>query len=124
MHFFDEYYSSIENVASIVKFGGYVCYVVGNRTVKGTQLPMDQFTAWAFEKNGFEYITTYLRDIPNKRMPSRNSPSNVAGKKVNTMHHEYIVVLKRRKSKRIILYMYRPNLWKTILLNGRILKIP
>ena len=95
MHFYREYRDSMINVASIVESGGHVCYVVGNRTVKGTQLPTDQFTAWVFENAGFEYVATYLRDIPNKRMPSKNSPSNKAGKKVSTMHKEYLVVLKK-----------------------------
>ena len=96
MHFYREYRDSMVNVASIVESGGYVCYVVGNRTVKGTQLPTDQFTAWVFENAGFEYVATYLRDIPNKRMPSKNSPTNKAGKKVSTMHKEYLVVLKKK----------------------------
>ena len=96
MHFYSEYLASMRNVASIVESDGYVCYVVGNRTVKGVQLPTDQFTAWAFESSGFEYITTYLRDIPNKRMPSKNSPTNKAGQKVSTMHKEYLVVLKKK----------------------------
>jgi DNA (cytosine-5)-methyltransferase 1 len=95
MHFYREYRDSMINVASIVESGGHVCYVVGNRTVKGTQLPTDQFTAWVFENSGFEYVATYLRDIPNKRMPSKNSPTNKAGKKVSTMHKEYLVVLKK-----------------------------
>ena len=96
MHFYKEYLESIENVASVVHQGGHVCYVVGNRTVKGVQLPTDQFTAWAFEKSGFKYLKTFLRDIPNKRMPSKNSPSNKVGKKVSTMHKEYLVVLRKK----------------------------
>ena len=95
MQFYYDYFLSIKNVAKEVKEGGHVCYVVGNRKVCEVQLPTDQFTAWAFEQCGFEYITTYLRDIPNKRMPSKNSPSNEAGKKVETMHKEYLVVLRK-----------------------------
>ena len=99
MHFYREYRDSMVNVASMVESGGYVCYVVGNRTVKGTQLPTDQFTAWVFENAGFEYVATYLRDIPNKRMPSKNSPTNKAGKKVSTMHKEYLVVLRKKTTR-------------------------
>jgi hypothetical protein len=95
MNYFEEYLISIQNVAEIVEEGGHVCYVVGNRTVKGFQLPTDQFTAWAFVESGFEYVTTHVRGIPNKRMPSRNSPSNVAGKTSKTMHNEYIVILRK-----------------------------
>jgi site-specific DNA-methyltransferase (cytosine-N4-specific) len=95
MHFYHEYLLSIENISSRITSGGHVCFVVGNRTVKGTQLPTDQFTAWAFEKEGFEYLETYVREIPNKRMPSRNSPSNISGKTSSTMVHEFIVVCKK-----------------------------
>ena len=91
-HFYKEYRSSIHNVGAMMTNGGTVCYVVGNRTVKGQQLPTDLFTAWAFSEVGFDYQTTYVREIPNKRMPSRNSPSNIAGKTVATMHNEYLVV--------------------------------
>lgn len=96
MDFYSDYLNSISNVASLVRSGGTVAYVVGNRTVKGQQLPMDQFTAWAFEQNGFEYVTTHTRDFPKKRMPSRNSPTNVAGKTVSTMNCEYIVICRKR----------------------------
>ena len=95
MNFYFEYLESIKNVSSHIRQGGHVCFVVGNRIVKGVQLPTDQFTAWAFEQEGFEHITTYVRDIPNKRMPSRNSPSNVAGMTLPTMIHEYIVVCRK-----------------------------
>ena len=95
MNFYHEYLTSMHNVADIVADGGYVCYVVGNRTVKGIQLPTDQFTAWAFEQKGFKHVTTYIRQIPNKRMPSRNSPSNVTGKTSPTMNAEYLVVCRK-----------------------------
>jgi DNA modification methylase len=95
MHFYHEYHQSIRNVAPHIKQGGHACFVVGNRIVKGTQLPTDQFTTWAFEQEGFEHITTYVRDIPNKRMPSRNSPTNKAGVTHSTMVHEFIVVCRK-----------------------------
>ena len=69
--------------------------MVGNRTVKGIQLPTDQFTAWAFNNAGFEHQSTYIREIPNKRMPSKNSPSNKKGIKSSTMSNEYIVICKK-----------------------------
>ena len=97
MHFYDEYLLSMRNVASTIVDGGFSCFVVGNRTVKGVQLPTDVFTAWAFEECGFTHEVTYLRNIPNKRMPSKNSPSNIAGKTSKTMHNEYIVVLRKSK---------------------------
>ena len=42
---------SIKNVAVGIKKHGKAIYVVGNRTVKGVQLPTDQFIAEKFELN-------------------------------------------------------------------------
>lgn len=93
--FLSDYYRSIANVAKCVRRGGMVCYVVGNRTVKTVQIPLDYFTAEAFSEFGFRHINTIVREIPNKRMPSRNSPTNVQGKTVSTMTNEYIVILEK-----------------------------
>lgn len=94
--FLNDYHLSIKNVASVVRKGGRICYVVGNRTVKGIQIPLDFFTAEMFEKYGFCHDTTIVREIPNKRMPSKTSPSNKAGEKVSTMSNEYIVVMTKK----------------------------
>lgn len=91
--FLDEYSKSIMNVANVVRKGGRVCYVVGNRTVKEVQIPLDYFTAEMFEKNGFKHEITYVRSIPNKRMPSKTSPSNKKGANVSTMTEEYILIM-------------------------------
>ena len=61
--------------------------------MKGVQIPLDYFTAESFEKQGFSHETTIVREIPNKRMPSKTSPSNKPGAKVATMKNEYIVVM-------------------------------
>lgn len=95
--FLNDYSKSISNVAKIIRAGGVVCYVVGNRTVKGIQIPLDLFTAEMFEKNGFKHINTLVREIPNKRMPSKTSPTNESGKKVSTICNEYIVILEKTK---------------------------
>lgn len=93
MSFLQEYYLSMQNVASVVRKGGRICYVVGNRTVKGIQIPLDYFTAEVFERFGCKHDITIVREIPNKRMPSKTSPTNIAGDKVNTMSNEYIVIM-------------------------------
>lgn len=92
--FYIDLQKSIDNVAKNINKNGIVIYVVGNRTVKNVPLPTDQFIAESFEKNGFEHLITYERALSNKAMPSRNSPTNVVGKTVNTMLYEYIVVCK------------------------------
>lgn len=94
--FLNDYYQSICNVASTIRQGGRVCYVVGNRRVKGTQINLDYFTAEMFEKFGFKHDITIVRAIPNKRMPSKNSPTNKVGEKVSTMTNEYIVILTKQ----------------------------
>mgnify|MGYP003571304048 CR=1 FL=1 len=91
--FLNDYYNSIIHIAPKIRKGGRICFVVGNRTVKGVQIPLDYFTAESFEKQGFSHETTIVREIPNKRMPSKTSPSNKPGAKVATMKNEYIVVM-------------------------------
>jgi hypothetical protein len=95
--FYADYQRSIDNISKVIKYGGhgYVCYVVGNRKVKATTLPTDEITRQLFESNDFTHVETIVRRIPNKTMPSKNSPTNVAGELDTTMNNEYIVVLKR-----------------------------
>ena len=94
--FLNDYAKSIKSVAEMVNRNGVACYVVGNRTVKGVQIPLDYFTVGIFEQNGFEHVNTIVREFPTKRMPSKNSPSNVSGEKGNTMSNEYIVIMKKK----------------------------
>ena len=94
--FYHDYGKSIANVSSVIKNNGYACYVVGNRRVKGVTLPTDEITKSLFEQYGFKHKNTFIRSIPNKRMPSKNSPTNQAGKKETTMNNECIVVMQKR----------------------------
>ena len=93
--FYIDYESSIQNVSKVVKEGGIVAYVVGNRRVKGIEIPNDEITREFFERNGFRHIQTIIREIPNKRMPKRNSPTNMTGITDTTMNYEYIVILQK-----------------------------
>jgi DNA modification methylase len=95
--FYKDLRASIANVAQVVKHGGYACYVVGNRKVKGVVLPTDTAVKDFFVNSGFEHVNTFTRLIPNKRMPSKNSPSNAAGVLDCTMTQEYVVVMRRSK---------------------------
>ena len=87
---------SISSVAPLLAKGSTICYVVGNRRVKGVTLPTDAFIISAFGKHGFSHRETIVRNIPNKRMPKKNSPTNVAGETDVTMHEENIVVCQRQ----------------------------
>ncbi len=86
----------MKNVAKVIKPRGYSCYVVGNRKVAGIVLPTNIVIRDFFECFGMEYIETFIRSIPNKRMPSKNSPSNKKGKLESTMTKEYIVVMQKK----------------------------
>ncbi|GMT42335.1 MAG: DNA modification methylase [bacterium] len=93
--FYLDYSKSINNISKIVKKKGFVAYVIGNRRVKGVELPSDKVTKTLFVREGFRHLKTVTRSIPNKRMPLRNSPTNETGVTDTTMHKEYIVVLQK-----------------------------
>lgn len=94
--FYSQLQRSIQNVAKTIRRRGVACYVVGNRRVKGVTLPTDQAIQCFFEDCKFDHLGTFNRTIPNKRMPSKNSPSNIAGQLDTTMAGEQIVVCRKR----------------------------
>lgn len=94
--FYYDLYKSIQEIGRVVKSDGTVCFVVGNRRVKGIDLPTDKISTDFFESIGFHHEITYIREISNKRMPLENSPSNVQGMKDRTMKYEYIVICRRK----------------------------
>lgn len=93
--FYNDYQKSVEVVSKTVKSGGYVIYVVGNRRVRNVELPLDVITYKMFESYGFTHLITHVRDILNKRMPSKASPSDTPGGQISTMTQEYIVVMRK-----------------------------
>ena len=98
--FYIDLEKSINNVTTLIRRGGYVCYVVGNRRVKGVTLPTDEAIVSFFERNKFVHVDTFVRSIPNKRMPAKNSPTNEPGKLDTTMLNEYIVVMRKEKEEK------------------------
>jgi len=93
--FYIDLQRSIHSIADVCSPHATICYVVGNRRVKGVLLPTDEFVVDAFRQHGFLHKATIVRNIPNKRMPKKNSPSNIAGETSKTMHEENIVVCQR-----------------------------
>lgn len=86
---------SINSIVKACSRHATICYVVGNRRVKGVMLPTDEFVVEAFRQHGFLHKASIVRNIPNKRMPKKNSPSNIAGETSATMHEENIVICQR-----------------------------
>ena len=75
----------------------YFCLVVGNRLVKQVRIPTDFIIAELAEKIGFTCEDIFVRNIPGKRMPIKNSPTNIAGALEETMTKESVVVLRKTK---------------------------
>lgn len=92
LYFFNGYYNVLKNVVHNLNKNGKVCFVVGNRTVRGEQIQMDQITARFFEMLGLKFKNIFVRDILNKRMPSKNSPTNKTGVVKQTMSNEFIII--------------------------------
>ena len=92
--FFDDLYTSCQNLVKTLNKNAHVIFVVGNRKVKGYEIPMDYIVADFFKNLGLKLEDIYVRKISNKRMPVKNSPTNKSGKTSNTMLNEYIVILK------------------------------
>jgi len=94
--FYEDLDKSISEISKKTVSGGYQFWVVGNRTVKKETLLTDVIISELSAQYSLEKIFSIDRNIPNKVMPSLNSPSNVAGEKVTTMTNEHIVVLRKR----------------------------
>ena len=79
----------------ILKPGGYFCIVVGNRQVKQVRIPTDFIIAELAQDIGFTCEDIFVRNIPGKRMPIKNSPTNITGELEETMTKESIVILRK-----------------------------
>lgn len=85
----------LKQAHKILKKNKFFCLVIGNRLVKQVRIPTDFIIAEIAEKIGFSCEEIIVRNIPGKRMPSKNSPTNVAGELEETMNKESIVILKK-----------------------------
>lgn len=79
----------------ILKPRKYFCLVIGNRLVKQVRIPTDFIIAELGELIGFTCEDIIVRNIPGKRMPNKNSPTNIVGALEETMNKESIVVLRK-----------------------------
>lgn len=93
--FYSDLDASLANIAKKTCSGGYQFWVVGNRTVKNELLQTDVIITEIAAQHGLTAVYTVNRNIPNKVMPSQNSPTNVTGAKSATMTMEHIVVLRK-----------------------------
>lgn len=85
----------LKKAYAILKKNKYFCLVIGNRMVKQIRIPTDFIIAELGEKIGFTCEDIFVRNIPGKRMPIKNSPTNIAGELEETMTRESIVILRK-----------------------------
>lgn len=93
--FYADLHKALQRAREILKPQKYFCLIVGNRTVKEIVLKTDAILCEMGEKMGFVPRGIFYRNIPNKRMPLKNSPTNEPGRTGYTMHREAIVLLKK-----------------------------
>ncbi len=97
LSFYVDFDKCVQELHRVTKQGAYLCFVVGNRTVKGIKIPTDVIITELFQaENHYEHINTFIRNIPHKRMPTKNSPTNIKGNHAVTMNEEFIVILKKK----------------------------
>jgi len=85
----------LKQAYKILKPKGYFCVVIGNRQVKQVRIPTDFIIAELAQEIGFTCEDIFVRNIPGKRMPTKNSPTNITGELEETMTKESIVVLRK-----------------------------
>ena len=85
----------IETLSNKMTKNSYQFWVVGNRTVKEENLKTDIIIKEISQHYNIQYLCTIDRNILNKVMPSKNSPTKVSGKAISTRVNEHIIVLKK-----------------------------
>lgn len=97
IQFYDDLYVVLKECYRVMKPDSYQVWVTANRTVKQIHLPTDVIISELYASLGVKKLAEFTRNIPNKRMPSKNSPTNKKGKKTATMKQENIVLYKTIK---------------------------
>ena len=97
LSFYVDFDKCVQELHRVTKKGVFMCFVVGNRTVKGVQIPTDEIILELFQaKNHYKHHNTFIRNIPHKRMPKLNSPTNIVGNHAVTMNEEWIVIIEKQ----------------------------
>ncbi|HPY53727.1 MAG TPA: DNA methyltransferase [Treponemataceae bacterium] len=91
--FYHDLYTTLTSATYYMKKNGCFVLVTGNRTVKGIKLKTDTIISEFADSLGYRTEKIYSRNILNKRMAHKNSPTNKKGKTVSTMMTENIIVL-------------------------------
>ena len=72
-----------------------MCFVLGNRKIKGITIPTNEILIELIKSIGdYDDYKTITRTIHNKRLPNKNSPTNIKGNLDSTINKEYIVIMR------------------------------
>lgn len=72
-----DFLEAIKSVRKAANPGAYFIWVLGNRSVGGEEFPFDQVTKDLMESCDTQHVRTFSRTIPHKRMPKKNSTSDL-----------------------------------------------
>lgn len=93
--FFHDLDSCMGQIAGVLAEGqSHCCFVVANRTVRRVRIPTDVITVELGRKWGFWVDRIIRRNIPNKVMPLRNAPENIANNTGATMTEEAVIIMR------------------------------
>jgi len=98
LSFFTDYYDVLDTIGDVLKPGQPAVLVVANRTMSGTLIPTHRITMELFNQLGFRKEAIIPRSLPYKKLPSKNSPSNISGEEAETMTDEFLVCVSNPSS--------------------------
>lgn len=96
--FFQEYQKSIEKMSKCIKDGKFVCVIVGNRSVRGVKILMDEMTVEIARYYGLKHYISLYRDIPNKRHPTSQKLVKFDSEdttQIDNINKETIIILRK-----------------------------
>jgi len=105
-YFYQEYQDAIKKISRTIRKNGYVCLVLGNRSMREIRVPMDQISVEIGEKFGLKHWLTIYRDIPSSRHPSKQKlyvdpkwneikELKIKPKEIENINKESIVILQK-----------------------------
>jgi len=98
LSFFKDLSKCFTNISGLLRLRGHMIIVIGNRRVKRVTIPTDIIITELCSAIGYDHLKTIIREIPTKRMPRINSPTNEPGVTEETMNREYIIILRKERS--------------------------
>lgn len=95
LRFLRGYVASLAKASRVIRPGGKMLLILGNRCVAGRRVRLDEITKTAASKLGLDLLFASRRDVPYKRLPrlviSRDDAPPTA-----TMAREYVLAFEKR----------------------------